>query len=1469
MKLSMKTILIFAVLSLLIGCQGEGGFSALEEENAALVDQSGFPILSKIKDQVIFASSVFLVDVNNESSGDDAGMTYQCAARQIDSATTSPTVSCDKLLPLGNATFDQKIGVFQWEPTNEQIGTYSISLVGSNNSGVGRETFRLEVVDDTRPELTKVSDQLAERGKSLTVDFDNIKTGDDKDMVYACYFDKILDREVLREQPCADLPGGPIIKFDSNSGVLAWLPEELSNDRFEILVVGENKSAEDQVIFAITVVEPRGETIRLTSVRDILINEAMTVIVDVDNVVTDDDVDVTYNCFYDVVLDGAVTETSSCIGLPGEIAGTFNTKKGIFAWQPNLATAVNVEIMITGVKSGVADQEIFVVLFDQEPSGQIGNSALSFDPPSLNFGNIQVGQESANKTVTVTNDSSQQLHLEPPAIGNSNFSVVLSTCPVSPAVFEAGASCIVGLKFVPSIAAQLGTTVLFRFGQSTAATNTFEASYGLSGNGVGFLSFDGLDSITNITHNSMKLNWTANSDAISYIIFKVLPGGALQFIESVVNSGPAVNSKNYVGLAPSTAYKYRVRATDVFGVTDGNVKDVEETTLANRPPQLPAQANPVLRGGQLVANIDFNDAVTGSDLDEDGDIISYKCSYDAVIDGSVAGGAALCNTISNEDGSFPSFNVFTGILSNWRPRHADVGTDFEVRIDATDAYAATTNIYISGTVQPGQPLLADITERIFPNDFITPGDAVSENLGNIRFGAPSDDGMTYSCSFQRLEIDGPGVIQACTLLPGGATFNTTSGAFDWTPDGTGIGSYLMTFTGTNGGGSHSLTLVFAVVVPYTNTNALVDYQAGYADLKKSGVNGAGFDTSIKDLSGNGVDGTLTNFLTTAWDGLGTLLSPYSLVFDGIDDFIDLGTSLNANDDVLFEAWLFPTTEENNDEVILSNGDAANRGYTLTNRALFSGSGSTNYAAEVLADSPAAYYRFNETSGISVADSSGNGIDGVLTNASNIVLGEPSSIKELADKSLKTGLNGVVSIPAVDLAGDWAIETWFEFPFPANCPSWCAMTFSTSNEYAIMVNNARLLGSYSGGFIASGYDMDVLTPGWHHLVASQESGVVTFYVNGVNVGNHSTPMVQNIAKIGNHSTASYPFGKIDEVAIYTSSLNVTRVQAHYDSGNSISRCDFSLLPNYWQHLSGIVNKSADELKIFIDKNEACSTSLPPALPIAGSTESMKIGKDYNGVGQKWTGKLAEVRWHDTVSPAIISTNFDAKSDKFSPRSPIPTNGLKTWIIAGTDSFQDDAGTVPAIADNDPVALAKDLSSANIGLAQTNATFRPLLKTNVLNGKPVFEFDGVNDRLQNTIDYGTPSTMFYVGRILAAPRLRLFGGTLNNWLLGFYNGSTDRFYANGWIYNAGPAVVDGEWILYSADIRADFFGRIFRNGAFAGGNTGGTQGLNGLSIGGSSNQWSDSQVAAVIIYDRVLTSAERQAVEAYLNDLYGVY
>ena len=146
--------------------------------------------------------------------------------------------------------------------------------------------------------------------------------------------------------------------------------------------------------------------------------------------------------------------------------------------------------------------------------------------------------------------------------------------------------------------------------------------------------------------------------------------------------------------------------------------------------------------------------------------------------------------------------------------------------------------------------------------------------------------------------------------------------------------------------------------------------------------------------------------------------------------------------------------------------------------------------------------------------------------------------------------------------------------------------------------------------------------------------------------------------------------------------------------------------------------------------------------------------------------------------------------------------------------------------------------------------------------VFVLDGVNDFIDIPINLATTNyTIIGAARYVVAAG-RTFSAKNNNWLMGHWNGSTENYYAEGWVAGAGtggPVPSDTNWRFYAAtgNIAGDNYA-LYVNGALVSTQspTGGSAGPNGFAIGsiGGTSEFSNSQIGIFLVYNTVLTEAQ---------------
>ena len=221
---------------------------------------------------------------------------------------------------------------------------------------------------------------------------------------------------------------------------------------------------------------------------------------------------------------------------------------------------------------------------------------------------------------------------------------------------------------------------------------------------------------------------------------------------------------------------------------------------------------------------------------------------------------------------------------------------------------------------------------------------------------------------------------------------------------------------------------------------------------------------------------------------------------------------------------------------------------------------------------------------------------------------------------------------------------------------------------------------------------------------------------------------------------------------------------------------------------------------------------------------------------------------------------AGSTKAWPPFPTTLPGLAIWFDASQIALPDGAA----------VASWPNLASGGAAAAMVGSP-APKVRTNAMEGLPVVRFSANAGRLrmlQGTSGVSSTFTVVYVARMVGPNAQRVIGGIYPPWniMYGFWQGAQDVAYDGGGFMTPNTTTPwTTAWKLYSADAIPGT-SRLFSNGVLLG--TGNSQGFGGsFAISGfdatATSETSDCEVAEVIVYDRKLSDADRQAIESYLR------
>ncbi|MBI1375131.1 MAG: LEPR-XLL domain-containing protein, partial [Phycisphaera sp.] len=299
----------------------------------------------------------------------------------------------------------------------------------------------------------------------------------------------------------------------------------------------------------------------------------------------------------------------------------------------------------------------------------------------------------------------------------------------------------------------------------------------------------------------------------------------------------------------------------------------------------------------------------------------------------------------------------------------------------------------------------------------------------------------------------------------------------------------------------------------------------------------------------------------------------------------------------------------------------------------------HYEAAVLADSPDAYFRFSETTGVANAvDETGN-YTGTYHGDAATMTGQD------VDGPLPTDFSGFEfdnSATHFDGNGDWVstdlslnalsqftIETWIR---PSTTPQAARAGDAGQNDVVEFgfTDDATLLlyTSASTSLIIDAATAGVIDDQWTHLVAVGTGTEVQVYVNGVLKGSKAHSALgaggygssADLFNIGGGGildpTDNYFNGDIDDVAFYTTALSGPEILAHYNAAAPVASDSVTLTTTVSNVPAQLQNVVVAPTEIF----ENSSVTLTGEVYDPGTLDSQVVTIDW-GDGNVDTINLA--------------------------------------------------------------------------------------------------------------------------------------------------------------------------------------------------------------------------------------------------------
>jgi len=237
----------------------------------------------------------------------------------------------------------------------------------------------------------------------------------------------------------------------------------------------------------------------------------------------------------------------------------------------------------------------------------------------------------------------------------------------------------------------------------------------------------------------------------------------------------------------------------------------------------------------------------------------------------------------------------------------------------------------------------------------------------------------------------------------------------------------------------------------------------------------------------------------------------------------------------------------------------------------------NYGTAILNDTPAGYWRLNETSGNTAADASGHANSAFYqSDSSSFAIGQSGFLPSPGNAAVHFNGGSVYGpyntnsailsqnyAPALQpfaYANTFTIEAWIKdaSPLPANesDPNFGSrMIFAGNYGFGLTELNEPHFVTYGRkDYILS--STHVSADEWHQMAVSYTGFDATFYIDGVKAGivsvAHGGDSAQTSTQfaIGRRLSAEAPWlGDIDEVAIYNTILTDEQILNHYQAALS--------------------------------------------------------------------------------------------------------------------------------------------------------------------------------------------------------------------------------------------------------------------------------------------------------------------------------
>jgi len=237
-----------------------------------------------------------------------------------------------------------------------------------------------------------------------------------------------------------------------------------------------------------------------------------------------------------------------------------------------------------------------------------------------------------------------------------------------------------------------------------------------------------------------------------------------------------------------------------------------------------------------------------------------------------------------------------------------------------------------------------------------------------------------------------------------------------------------------------------------------------------------------------------------------------------------------------------------------------------------------------------WWRFEENSGTSIADSSTNSNAATLVNGPTFVTDVPEAWANT--RSLEfDGTNDYLSTSLVtdtyDFKDGFSASLWVYLDDVSTTQDFFGRYGASTGRFYFGITGTNVRAAIGTSFDTSTLSHGMSTGTWYHVAytfSGGSSGTFTYYLNGSSIGTISftwtsdsssyEPMHIGGLKNGSNLHQNPTNGKLDELALYSSTLSASDITAIYNSGAPADQSSDSNLVAYWRMEEGSGTSVAD-------------------------------------------------------------------------------------------------------------------------------------------------------------------------------------------------------------------------------------------------------------------------------------------------------